>query len=636
MRQGAMNNIYYTPSVFETFNARHLTADQVARTFVPPVEIFADLATRNHHILLGPRGSGKTTLLKMLTLPALATWDVAAAEIAIPKVDFIGIFIPADRGWQVQLQNAGAHRSEPVSVGRIAFTTHVLASLIQTLRDMLPISERSGGPLIERLPAFDQAVEAKLVEEIAPVWRLKPSIKTLGGLSIALRARLVQLGSMRERARRSADPEGYLLDNLPHADLAFRDCVSHAIEVYGVLTGDQPRSWSFLFDEFEVAPSHIQKEILASLRGESDTRILYKIALAPYNENFMQNVSDISASPGNDFRVIDLWFPEKARAYNFSERLVRKVLAEEGVVTDRLTRVFGRSEFGFPEPNDVQPYEEDGRVLESFKSLAEIDPSFRRHLGEKEIRLDSIGAMSESERAEKIRKIRSVVITREYFLRSNKDSKSSSSVRGRSRKIQRLYTGYPTLVALAEGNPRLLIGIMTPLVRTWCRWRSGARRIDKSAQAAQIKRAANSFRALLKTIPYGEDGDADQRGLLRLLDDVGDYFHRKSVLEAFTPQPPLSFIVDSTTDDATLKAVGRALNAGAIVYVPDLGADPILTSLRGKRFRMCYLLAAYYKLPIMLNTGVALSSIIGRRARRGPRLDGRSQSELFSGEKGSA
>ena len=633
-----MNNIYYAPSVFETFNARHLTADQVARTFVPPIEIFAELATRNHHILLGPRGSGKTTLLKMLTLPALATWDVENSDIAIPQVDFVGIFIPADRGWQVQLQNAGALHGEPLSVGRVAFTTHVLASFIQTLRDIKPVDGERAGAIADEPPVMSQLTEAKLVEEVASVWKLRPTIKTLGGLSIALRARLVELGSMRERAKRTADPEGYLLEHAPYADLAFRDCISHAIETYCVLTEDKQRSWAFLFDEFEVAPSHIQREILESLRGEADTRILYKIALAPYNENFMQNISDISASPGNDFRVIDLWFPEKIRAYDFSERLLKRVLADDGIPEGRPLRVFGSSEFGFPEENDTGPYEEDGRVLDAFKSLARIDPTFRAHLRDKEINLDAIGDMSEPERAEKVRKIRSIVITREYFLRSNKRLSAKFIGRGRSRKIQRLYTGYPTILALTEGNPRLLIGIMTPLVRTWHRLRAkgspGA--IEKSAQAAQIKRAANSFRAMLKTIPYGDDDHNEQRGLLRLLDDVGNFFHRKAVLEHFTPQPPLSFVVDSVVDDAALKAIGRALNAGAIVYVPDPGADPILTSLRGKRFRLCYLLAAYHKLPIMLNTGVALSTILGRRSRSETRSSGVSQRELFAPGKGEA
>jgi hypothetical protein len=444
---------------------------------------------------------------------------------------------------------------------------------------------------------------------------------------------------MRERVKRSSDPEGYLLENAPYADLKFRDCVSHAIEAHAVLTGDGQRSWAFLFDEFELAPSHIQREILDNLRGESDTRILYKVALAPYNKNFMHNVSDISASPGNDFKVIDLWFPEKTRSYEFADRLVKRVLLEEGIEVDRLRRVFGDSEFGFPEADDTRPYDEDGKVFEAFLSLEKIDPTFRAHLSKKKIDLRRIGSMSETERAENIRKIRSIVITREYFLRS--DRVIPTRITSRSRKIRTLYTGYPTILALCEGNPRLLIGITTPLVRSLIRQRArgSMTTIDKTLQAVQIKQAANSFRSLLKTIPYRDGDDFSQRGLLRLLDDIGGYFHRKSVREAFSPQPPLTFTVDSVVDDTTLLAVGQALNSGAIVYVPDLGADPMLTSLRGKRFRLCYLLGAYYKLPIMLNTAVALSSILGLRTRSQQTSNGlgsSSQSDLFPGGKGHA
>jgi hypothetical protein len=162
-----------------------------------------------------------------------------------------------------------------------------------------------------------------------------------------------------------------------------------------------------------------------------------------------------------------------------------------------------------------------------------------------------------------------------------------------------------------------LIGITTPLARR-LRHLSQAHRwpsIDKSAQAAQIKYASNSFRSLLKTIPFRQHSETD-RSLLKLLDDVGEFFYENCILGQFKTQPPLTFTVDSHVDEETFRALGRALNAGAIIYVPDPGADRILTSLRGKRFRLCYLLAAYYKLPIMLNTDVALSTILAKARPR--------------------
>jgi hypothetical protein len=212
-----------------------------------------------------------------------------------------------------------------------------------------------------------------------------------------------------------------------------------------------------LFDEFEVAPSYIQRDILGNLRGQSESRLLYKVALAPYNKNFMQNVSDISATPSNDFKVIDLWYPEKTRAYDFAGQLVKRLMEAEGIDVLSLRKVFGDSEFSFPESNDARPYEREGAVVEAFRRLAKIDHSFRSHLQRKNVDLDRIGQMTEEERAEKVRKLRSIVITREYFLRY--DRLAPLKVKGRSRKIRTLYTGFPTLLALCEGNPRFLIGI---------------------------------------------------------------------------------------------------------------------------------------------------------------------------------
>ena len=200
----------------------------------------------------------------------------------------IGIFVPADRGWHVQLRHAGDPDGDGLSIGRVAFTTHVLASFVQTLRDTSLLADRSQSPLVHQPPVMDQAAEASFVDEVASVWKLRPAIRTLGGLSIALRARLVELGSLREGMRRSSDPEDYLFEQASYADLNFRDCISHAIETHAVLTRDERHAWAFLFDEFEVAPSHIQRDILSSLRGEADTRIPSKIALAPYNKNFMR------------------------------------------------------------------------------------------------------------------------------------------------------------------------------------------------------------------------------------------------------------------------------------------------------------------------------------------------------------
>jgi len=61
-----------------------------------------------------------------------------------------------------------------------------------------------------------------------------------------------------------------------------------------------------------------------------------------------------------------------------------------------------------------------------------------------------------------------------------------------------------------------------------------------------------------------------------------------------------------------LEALGRALNSGAIILAPDPGGEALLSSLRGKRFRLSYMLAPGYGLPLNLGRPMALSHVLER------------------------
>src|SRR5687767_13462149 len=100
-----------------TFNARHLTPVEVARSFVPP-PCFEQLAGNSHVLLVGPRGSGKTTLLKMLQPQALEAWEHPQAHQYRQRVMYTGVFIPADISWGAQLESLG--------YGRLSAENHTL------------------------------------------------------------------------------------------------------------------------------------------------------------------------------------------------------------------------------------------------------------------------------------------------------------------------------------------------------------------------------------------------------------------------------------------------------------------------------------------------------------------------------
>ena len=60
---------------------------------------------------------------------------------------------------------------------------------------------------------------------------------------------------------------------------------------------------------------------------------------------------------------------------------------------------------------------------------------------------------------------------------------------------------------------------------------------------------------------------------------------------------------------AIIKSLGDALNAGAIVSVDEVDLPRV--ALRGKRFRLSYILAPYYHLALRVERSVSLSVALG-------------------------
>jgi hypothetical protein len=141
-------------------------------------------------------------------------------------------------------------------------------------------------------------------------------------------------------------------------------------------------------------------------------------------------------------------------------------------------------------------------------------------------------------------------------------------------------------------------------------------RIPPPWQAEEARTAAERFQAMLATIPVPQSSSSMPRlGVLDTVEAVAEYFHEKIVRGPFKSDPPGTFYVDSQVNETILASLGRALNAGAIVYVPDRGPVilPSLADLRGKRFRISYLLAPLYGLPLRLGKPITLSTILAAR-----------------------
>jgi hypothetical protein len=238
--------------------------------------------------------------------------------------------------------------------------------------------------------------------------------------------------------------------------------------------------------------------------------------------------------------------------------------------------------------------------------LAASDETFCRFLEEKGVDPTKLDKITGHERAKTIRKINPLVVARSAF-RTDDRTYMNTTRRSRSRKSPDLYKGAHSLFAMLEGNPRWLIGVCNNLISMGS---ANVISIPASRQNKEVSLTIARYRSLLTTIPALVNGPHSRRGLLPLLDTIGAYFFARVVVDDFNPDPPLTFVVESRATPALLDALGRALNAGAIIYVPDSDNANILSSLKRKRFRLSYVFASHYSLPLRLGRHVLLETIL--------------------------
>jgi hypothetical protein len=598
------------PTIFESFNARSLRPAQVAETFVPS-DHFRKLCRRRHTVIFGPRGSGKTTLLKMLQKPALDAWQHPDASSYRQAIEFTGVFIPTDVSWSAQISSLGEGRLDEDSralLGRAAFTTHALRALAIAMAQQIG---QSSGPQSGSAQFIElgHEAEANLVGAIIRTWHIKPQIPSLLSLKHALSARLSEIRLLASQAAAMDGARGAeWLRTTDFLHLSFLQAASVAVELFDDLARGQEAKWALLFDELELAPDWMRRELVQALRS-TDERFLYKLALSPYSHDITLMDGPGAPSPGNDYEEITLWYAEKRDGYAFCEHLWESMLRTRGYPPTSPYEILGRSYFETP-PDEWRglgtAYGPGSRLAKRFISLAKSDLTFRAYLNDRRIEPSRLHRVRGEERAAEIRKIAPLVAVREWFRKHDLDPEGQSV--GRSRKTLALYAGAESLFAITEGNPRWFIGIVGQLLE---RLDSADRRIQSSVQAEEIRKASQRFAALLRTIPVESSFLGNQRrGVLSLLKTVGDWFHRHIVELDFSPEPPGTFIVDSGIPEVLLRLVGQALNTGALVYVPDEAGHNILRSLRGKRFRLSYLLAAQYGLPLRLGRAIALGTIL--------------------------
>jgi len=588
------------PTLFPSFNARNLSAADVARTFVPS-ENFEKLCGQSHSLIVGPRGSGKTTLLKMLQQAALDKWTHPDAERIRQSVRFTGVYIPTDVNWDKQIAALGLGRVDSKirdCLSVTAFTTHVLRSLAQSMDEAIPMPSDP-----DALKRYCQAVT-----QISEEWQLDRPAKSFQSLRYSMRSRLNDLHRLAGQLQfTNAEEARSLVASTRWLHQNFLELSSFAIDVVNDLVGNSGMMWAFLFDELELVPANVREHLIACLRS-TDQRILFKLSLVPYTDEMSQFVDSMqSATSGNDFVAIRLYYPKKEDASSFCRHLWHATLAELGQPDKSPEAVLGESYFQSSSDDwskTSSAYGSDSKIADRFKSLAQKDQTFASFLAQHEIDPSDMESLDGGERPKIVRKVVSLVALRDGLLRSV-DERGNAKLK--SKVKPELYTGAETLFAIVEGNPRWFKGLLGELIKK----HGSKKRIDGKEQLQQIEIVSKRFRALLRTIPCPKVGRQSlPRGILITLDQVGKAFHASQVAGSFNLDPIGSFTIPNDVPADLLESLGRAVNAGGLIHMP--GEDPVdlLSTLRTKRFRLSYLLAVHYKILLRAERAVSLNGLL--------------------------
>ena len=241
-----------------------------------------------------------------------------------------------------------------------------------------------------------------------------------------------------------------------------------------------------------------------------------------------------------------------------------------------------------------------------FQHSAENDPSFNDYLESKSLSVSNLSTASPEMLDTVIRKVTPLLKIRSVARKKQK--KGDPAKYNSNKALIDYYSGIDQLFDLLEGNPRWIIGVMTPLLDEY---QKTGKSINPDKQLKEVKAAMDKFSMLLKTIPSPIKACGSQQfSIESIIDVIGLHFKKSIILDDFKDEPCGSFKVDSEVSSPIQESLGAALNAGALIHVNGNLTEVFLGDLTNHRFRLSYLLAPKFLIPLNLMKEVSLSSIL--------------------------
>lgn len=606
-------------SVHHSFNARNLTPDEVAYSFIENIQ-FKQLVSLNHSLLLGPRGCGKTTLLKMLSPKTIHIWNNIPGNSCI-KLPFYGIYIPTDNQWKKQL--IVLEEAFPVfpefskAISIVIVNTNIVKSIISTFFQLLEIYEH------EEDEKFFKDKKGLCVDLINILELEKPISPDLFAIELAIRKRLTYINELIYKARITQIINIGELPGYFHTE--FYDLISACLlafkkNFYGNINFKKSHfRWALCFDELELAPEWLQEKLISQLRSREDQSILYKLTSTPII-SMEKSMSDFSleSSDFNDYNVIRAWTFNQSEftPWNeFSRKLAKLKMTNLFRKDIEPEDIFGNYDIEYvlrnmklADRNEIVIYEDlswdsnfkKGTLMwHLIKYLAHNDRSFRRYLDLKNISYHNPSPSNVKQMGPIYRKMKPIIIYRSQFIRNNNLI---------PRRNIPFYHGVNNIFEICDGNPRFLTGLIETLLKEVDEPKKT--NLTPEKQSEIIYKISERHFQIISSHPsssieiYGK-----QVNLGDLIAIIGNYFFYFMYGNDFTIEPVGSFVVDQNVNDEIVNLINLGVRLGAFVYIDPKEAISD-SGIVGKRFRLSYILHPYFKLPIREYGHRKLSSIL--------------------------
>ncbi|MEE5117109.1 hypothetical protein V2J95_20165 [Pseudomonas alliivorans] len=598
----------------DTFNARHKSALEVAKDFIPPPQ-FSELLGFNNCILVGPRGSGKTTLLKMLQAPALLSWHETQSTSNHQSVKFVGVFVAADVRWAKQLELVTkeiASEDQRITIHECAFSNFVSLALIESLEKSLSLNVIT--PYPESGEIFDRTKQSELARKLSDIWKTQ-STPSFSALKHALRVQQSEIPKISTVISSTNDIES-VQRNFPFIGLSWLNSLTLAIETINDHLQIENQKWALLVDELEIIPPTLLARILSPLRSTSGN-LIFKYALSPTGagSNILANHEESDPTQGNDFSTLSLWNTKKEEVRSFSSRLLVHALSSRGLVAadadiSTTLGISGTAEEGLTNASEG----EVGRISlnqrkKIFSELASKDESFNSFLISKKIDINELTTSDKSTNGTLVRKITPLVYLRNHVIQRW----SAAKYVLRSKKSFQPYHRYPNILDLTEGNPRWILNLAENLAL-----QANSKALNLKSQSVQTDAIASfkdRFISMLKVFPVGKNQHNSSMTPYSFLEILANHIREKIFYNEFSQDPALSFLIDKSSAEDFGEFISICIHLGALVLVDSDASKesafiPGAAGLEGRQVRICHRLAPEFFLPLRAGRDVKMQSAL--------------------------